>query len=345
MIKINSKIKFSYAERPKIIAEISGNHNGSFSLLKKHLLSAKKNGADLVKIQTYEPEDITFRNVKKYFKLKSGIWKKMDLWKLYKKACTPIKWHKDIFEIAKDQNICLFSSPFSLRAVEVLENMNVKIYKIASMEITDLKLIDRVAQTKKPIILSTGLSSLKEIKRAIKVINKYHKKIILLHCVSGYPTKIEDANINRISFLKKEFNKYLIGLSDHTQDIASSLSAAANNIVAIEKHYKLGNINSVDSKFSINQQDLSNLRKLSERVFLSLNKKKKINKSELENKFLRRSIYIIKDLKKGERIAKNNIDTLRPKIGICASKYFEVLGRKIKKDLTKNTPLKWKFII
>tara|TARA_B100002051_G_C16626909_1_gene581214 strand:- start:448 stop:1119 length:672 start_codon:yes stop_codon:yes gene_type:complete len=223
--------------------------------------------------------------------------------------------------------------------------MNVKIYKVASMEITDLKLIDRVAQTKKPIILSTGLSSLKEIKRAIKVINKYHQKIILLHCVSGYPTKIEDANINRISLLKKEFNKYLIGLSDHTQDIASSLSAAANNIVAIEKHYKLGNINSVDSKFSINQQDLSNLRKLSERVFLSLNKKKKINKSELENKFLRRSIYIIKDLKKGERIAKNNIDTLRPKIGICASKYFEVLGRKIKKDLTKNTPLKWKFII
>ena len=132
----------------------------------------------------------------------------------------------------------MFSTPFSLRAVDILENLNVKLYKIASLEITDLKLIDRVAQTKKPVIVSTGLSNLAEIKNALKIINKYHKKIILLHCVSGYPTKIEEANISRIHDLKKNFHKNMIGLSDHTTDIVSSLSASANNVVAIEKHFK-----------------------------------------------------------------------------------------------------------
>ena len=344
MIKINSKLNFSYYERPKIIAEISGNHKGSFALLKKHLLSAKKNGADLVKIQTYEPKDITFKKVNKYFSLKNGIWKKMNLWKLYKKACTPLDWHKEIFKIARDKNICLFSSPFSLRAVDLLEKMNVKLYKIASIEITDLKLIDRVAQTKKPIILSTGISSLSEINLAIKTIKKYHKKIILLHCVSGYPTKIEFANIDRINELKKYYKKCLIGLSDHTKDIASSLSASAKNIVAIEKHFKLNKINSVDSKFSITENELLELRSLSEKIFLSLKQKTRLNKDELENKFLRRSIYVTKDLKKGEKISKENIETLRPKIGICASKYFRILGKKLKKDIKKNTPLKKNFI-
>ena len=340
MIKINSNLNFSYKERPKIISEISGNHNGSISSLKKHILSAGKNGADLVKIQTYEPEDITFKNVKNYFRLKKGIWKNIDLWKLYQKACTPIEWHKEIFTLAKDNNICLFSTPFSLRAVDILENLNVKLYKIASLEITDLKLIDRVAQTKKPVIVSTGLSNLAEIKNALKIINKYHKKIILLHCVSGYPTKIEEANISRIQDLKKNFRENMVGLSDHTSDIVSSLSASANNVVAIEKHFKLKKTKSVDSQFSIDPDGLRNLRGLSEKIFLSLKPKKKTNHNELQNKFMRRSIYTSKNIKKGEKFSSKNIKTLRPKLGICSSYYFKLIGKKAKKNIKKDNPIK-----
>ena len=343
MIKINSKLSFSYKERPKIISEISGNHNGSISLLKKHILSAKKNGADLVKIQTYEPQDITFRNVNKYYKLKTGIWKNLDLWKLYQKACTPIKWHKEIFSLAKDNNVCLFSTPFSLRAVDILEKLSVKLYKIASLEITDLKLIDRIAQTKKPVIVSTGLANPTEINNAVKIIERYHRKIILLHCVSGYPTKIEDANILRIQDLKKNFKKHLVGLSDHTKDITSSLSASANNIVAIEKHFKLRNIKSVDSSFSINENELRNLRQLSEKIYLSLKPKRKVNYNEIQNKFMRRSLYAKKDINKGEKFTTKNIITLRPKLGICSSKYFQLIGKKAKKNIKKDTPIKKNF--
>ena len=342
MIKINSKLRFTYQERPKIISEISGNHNGSISLLKKHISAAKKNGADLVKIQTYEPEDITFKKVSNYFKIKGGIWKNLDLWKLYEKACTPIKWHKDVFSYARDNDICLFSTPFSLRAVDVLENLKVKLFKIASMEITDLKLIDRVAQTKKPVIISTGLANNNEIYQAIKTVEKYHKKIILLHCVSKYPTKIEDANISRITELKNKYKKYMIGLSDHTKDIVSSLSASAKNIVAIEKHFKLNHIKSVDSLFSINEKKLQELRHLSEKIFLSLKPKNNINKDEVQNKFLRRSIYAKKDIKKGQIINTNNIQCLRPKLGICASNYFKIIGLKTNKDIKKDSPIKKK---
>lgn len=340
MIRLTPKINFSYNERPKIISEISGNHNGSLILLKKHLMAAKKYGADLVKIQTYEPEDITFKKVRKYFNVKNGIWKNLNLWKLYEKACTPIKWHKEIFSFAKKNNICLFSTPFSLRAVDILENLNVNLYKIASLEITDIKLIDRVAQTKKPIIISTGIANDNEIEKAVQTVEKYHKKIILLHCVSGYPTKIEEANISRILKLKNKFTKYMIGLSDHTNDIESSLAASAYNVVAIEKHFKLNNIISVDSKFSINEKKLSDLRSASEKIFLSLKPKNKINKKEIHSKLLRRSIYAKENLKKNQIIKANNIKTLRPKLGICASKYFDIIGLKLKKNIKKDQPIK-----
>tara|TARA_B110000003_G_scaffold225016_1_gene225671 strand:+ start:16687 stop:17718 length:1032 start_codon:yes stop_codon:yes gene_type:complete len=343
MIKINNKLILSYNHRPKIIAEISGNHNGSKSLCIKHILSAKKNGADLVKIQTYEPQDITFNNVKKYFQLKKGIWKNLDLWNLYKKACTPYKWHKDLFKIARDNNIEIFSTPFSLRAVDFLEKQNVKLYKIASCEITDLSLVDRIGQTKKPVIMSTGLASLNEIQRAYKVIKKYHNNIIILHCVSAYPTPIEEANIERIDFLKKSFKNNLIGLSDHTDNILSSLTASAKRIVVIEKHFKLKNIISVDSEFSINESELSQLRSDTEKIFLSLKSKRNKN-SDKENILMRRSIYAQNTIKKGEIISSKNIITLRPKLGICSSKYFNILGKKAKKDIPAWSPIKPKML-
>ena len=187
-IKINKNLNICYDERPKIIAEISGNHGGSKKKFLQLIKSAAQNGADLIKIQTYEPVDITLKNKTNKFYLKDGIWKGQHLWDLYKNACTPFSWHKDAFKLAKKLKTELFSSPFSIRGVDLLEKFNCKIYKIASFEITDLKLVNYIASKKKPIIMSTGMASIVEIKNAINTIKKYHNKIIILHCVSSYPT-------------------------------------------------------------------------------------------------------------------------------------------------------------
>ena len=340
MIKINNDIIFSYSKKPKIIAEISGNHNGSKKKFLKLIKSAFINGADLVKIQTYEPDDITLNIRNNNFKIKNGIWKNKYLWDLYKKACTPFKWHSDAFKLAKKYNKILFSSPFSLRAVDFLESFNVQLYKIASFEITDYKLIKYIASKKKPIILSTGMTSLKEIKEAIKIINQYHNKIIILHCVSRYPTKLKDTNLNKIKVLKKVFKNYLIGISDHTNGIISSIASIPLGVVAIEKHYKLDNkISTTDSKFSITPKDLLKIKNINESLNNSLSKKQSIN-VENDSKKLRRSIFAIKDIKKGEKFNYLNIDTLRPNIGLPASKYFFIIGKKSKMNIKAGIPIK-----
>ena len=187
-IKIDKNFSFDYKKKPLIIAEISGNHAGNKKKFLNLIIKASQNGADLVKIQTYEPDDITLKNLN--FKIKKGIWKGKELWELYKKACTPYEWHHDAFKVAKKYNINLFSTPFSLRALNFLERKKVNLYKISSFEITDLNLINEIAKTKKPIIISTGLSTISEIKQSLKVINRYHNKVIILHCVSEYPTKL-----------------------------------------------------------------------------------------------------------------------------------------------------------
>ena len=202
--------------KPLIIAEISANHCGSKKKFLNLIKSAAKNGADLIKIQTYEAKDITIKNAK------VG---KLNLWDLYSRAKTPLSWHDEAFKLAKRLKITLFSTPFSLRAVQFLEKFNVELYKISSFEITDLLLIDTIAKTKKPVILSTGMASIKEINEAIKCIKKYHSKITLLHCVSGYPTSIENINLSRLIFMKKKFKDFNIGLSDHTNNINSSIAS------------------------------------------------------------------------------------------------------------------------
>ena len=337
MIKINKNINFSYSQRPLLVAEISGNHNGSKKKFLKLVESACINGADLIKIQTYEPKDITSKNLR--FKISKGIWKNYQLWNLYKKACTPFSWHKDAFKLAKKYNKIIFSSPFSLRAVDFLEKLKVPLYKIASFEITDIKLIRYIASKNKPIILSTGMSNINEIKKTLKEIYKFHKKVIILHCVSNYPTKLKDTNLIEINFLKKQFKKNLVGLSDHTDNIFSSIASLPLRPVLIEKHYKLNEKDkTTDSHFSITPEKLRQLKEVILDVDKSLNSKKKINQKM--SKTLRRSIYSTKLIKKNEKITKNNIDTLRPYLGICASKYFKVIGRITKKKIKPGTPIK-----
>ena len=277
MIKINKKITFSYKKPPVIIAEISGNHGGDKKKFLKLIKSAFLNGADLVKIQTYEPEDITLNVRNKYFKIQHGIWKNRYLWDLYKKACTPFSWHSDAFKIAKKYNKIIFSSPFSTRGVDFLEKFNVPIYKIASFEITDYQLIKYIASKKKPIIISTGMATLKEVENALKIIEKYHKKIIILHCVSNYPTLIKDTNLKRINSLKKKFKKYMIGVSDHTNSIYSSVASVPLGVVAIEKHFNIHKNKSPDADFSIDKIKLRELKEISVDTFSSLNNNINLN--------------------------------------------------------------------
>jgi len=345
-IKINKNLTIGNSKPPLIVAEISGNHNGKKSLFLKHIKFAARNGADMVKIQTYEPDDLTLNSKEKKYRISSGIWKGKFLWDLYKKTHTPYSWHYHAFRLAQKLNIILFSSPFSKKGVDLLEKLKVPIYKIASFEITDYQLIDYIAQKRKPIILSTGMASDKEIKQAIKIIKKYHKNIIVLHCVSSYPTPEAEANVNTILKLKKNCKGLPIGISDHTNDINSSLASIPLGSVLIEKHFKISkNLKSLDSKFSITPDQLQELKNRSIKIYQSLGKtKSKITKSERLSLRLRRSIFAKKNIKKGERISKNNIISLRPKIGIDAKDYFKIIGKKSKNNIFKNQPIFYKHI-
>tara|TARA_B100001057_G_scaffold234218_1_gene234541 strand:- start:23528 stop:24568 length:1041 start_codon:yes stop_codon:yes gene_type:complete len=342
-IKINNKLSFCQNQRPLIIAEISCNHKGDKKFFLQHIKLAKKSGADLIKIQTYRPQDMT---VSRNFKIKSGIWKGMNLWNLYDKAHTPFEWHKDAFKLAKKLKIPLFSSPFSVEAVNFLEkNFNPPIYKIASFEITDLKLIKKIASLKKTIIISTGMANFKEINNALKIINKIHNKVIIMHCVSGYPTPETETNIRFIERLKKVYKKNLIGLSDHTKNIHSSLASIPLGVVAIEKHFiKSNNLKTFDSKFSLNPNMLKNLSYSLKKIYNCLGKEDKKDIKSETHRNLRRSIFTTKKIKKNEKITEKNINTFRPKVGICASSYFDVLGKVVKYDLKSNEPLHWQYL-
>ena len=277
----------------------------------------------------------------KNFTINHGIWKGKSLWSLYKKAHTPFSWHKDAFKLAKKLNVVLFSTPFSKRAVDLLEKYKTPIYKIASFEITDLNLIDYVAKTKKPIIISTGMANINEIKSAINIIKKYHSKIVILHCVSSYPTPEMEANIINIKNLQKKFKGCIVGISDHTDDINSSLCATALGASLIEKHFKISNqLKTLDSRFSITPNQLYQLKKQSIRIFNSIGKTNTgVEKVERNFLKLRRSIFAIKNIKRGEKLSTSNIATYRPKIGIDAKYYFNILGKKVKKNILKFSPI------
>lgn len=323
-------------KRTLIIAEISANHCGSKKKFLEHIIQANECGADMVKIQTYEPQDMV---VEKKFKLRKGLWKGENLWSLYKKACTPFDWHKDAFNLAKRKKISLFSTPFSLRSLKFLKEFKPKFYKVASFELTDHKLINEISKLNVPIILSTGLASMNEIHAALKVIRKHHNKIILLYCVSGYPTKLEDVNFKNLTNLRKKTKVRNIGFSDHTLGVSASLDAIDNKAFLIEKHFTLKkNSSSPDATFSITPFELKILKEYS--IYKSKKKIKSSFNSEKNSQIFRRSIYAIRDINKGEIFTENNIQSFRPNIGVCASNYFKLLKKKSKFKIKKFNPIK-----
>jgi pseudaminic acid synthase len=331
--------------KPFLVAEISANHNGSLNRAIRLIKCAKINGADAVKLQTYTADTMTIKSNKKYFKIKHGLWKGYNLWDLYNKAHTPLAWHKKLFEYAKKIKIKIFSTPFDETAVDFLEKLKCPIYKVASFEMTDIPLIKKIAKTKKPMIISTGMASLKDIDLTVKVARRYGaKNITLLYCVSNYPSKINDFNLNNIKILKERF-KCRVGLSDHSNDDRVAVAAIAAGAEVIEKHIALDNQKKgIDIKFSLKGKQIKKFRfKINETYKLMGEKYFYRSKSENKSKTFRRSIFAVKDIKKGERFTKRNIRRIRPGHGLSPVFYEKLLNKKSPKNIRYGDPIKKMF--
>ncbi|MEM7071920.1 MAG: pseudaminic acid synthase, partial [Pseudomonadota bacterium] len=303
---------------PYIIAEISANHNGSLERFFKLIKTAKHTGANAVKIQTYTPDTMTINIRNDDFLIKDGLWKNRSLYDLYQESFTPFEWHKPIFEFAEQQHITLFSSPFDETAVDLLEKLGAPAYKIASFELVDLPLISYIAKTKKPMLISTGMANLTEISEAVETAKSAGcKDIALLHCISSYPTSIDQSNLHAIKYLQKKFD-LPIGLSDHTTSSLTSIVATALGANIIEKHFTLSRKGGgVDSCFSIEPHEMETLITDTKKTHAALGNQHEIrSKSEQANKMFRRSLYFVKDLKRGELITTNHIKKIRPGFGL-----------------------------
>ncbi len=327
---------------PFFVAEISANHNGSLVHAKKLIKIAKKYGADAVKLQTYSPDTLTVKSNRPDFKIRGGIWNGKTLWDLYEKAQTPFEWHRELFNYAKKLKITCFSSPFDETAVDLLENLNCPFYKVASFEMNHIPLIKKIAQTKKPIIISTGMANLKEIDLAYKTAKKNGaKEIILLYCVSNYPSKISDFNLNNIRILKERYN-CKVGFSDHSTDNKVAQAAIAAGAEVIEKHIAAeGQKKGFDLAFSLKGKQIKDYAQVIKDTSLMIGKNFFFrNISENQSLQFRRSIYAISDIKKGEKFTKENLRVIRPGFGIQPIYFEKLINKRSPFDIKRETPLK-----
>ena len=334
-------IKLNKINKPFIIAELSANHNGKIDNIYKLIDKAKMCGVSAVKIQSYTPQSITLDCKNKYFFINKGPWAGNYLYDLYKKGTTPYSWHKKIFDYAKKKNILCFSSPFDSVAVQLLKKLKVQLYKIASFEINHIPLLEEVGKTRKPVIISTGMADIKDVSLAIKTLKKNGSTdIAILHCISSYPAKPHDYNLNFINKLKK-FN-LPVGLSDHTIGDIVAISSVGMGVKIFEKHLKLDNKKGIDSKFSTNFIDFKNYVKNINIAFKSMGKEN-FNRNNLEgsSKNHRRSIFISKNVLKNEAITEKNIAVVRPSNGMHPKYFQKVLGKKFRTNKKKGDPLKF----
>ena len=344
MIKIG-KTRISQLDKPFIIAEMSGNHNQSLNRALALVDAAAKAGAHALKLQTYTADTITMKNVYT-INDKNSLWNGQELYDLYKQAYTPWEWHKPIFDRAKKKGMIAFSSPFDESAVDFLETLNVPIYKIASFENTHHPLLKKIAATGKPVILSTGVSTLNDIKESIQVLKKGGcKNIILLKCTSTYPASPNNTNLLTIPDMLDKYG-CIIGLSDHTMGIGASVAAIALGARVIEKHFTLRRTDGgVDSAFSLEPEEFKSLVIESERAFLALGKVKYgIQLSEKKSLFFKRSIYVANNIKKGDIFTTNNLKIIRPSKGLKPKYWEQVIGKTSMKNLKQGEPLKLSYV-
>ena len=339
-ISINNQ-KIGQNHPPYIIAEMSANHNGDINNAYKIIDMSKKCGANAVKLQTYTPNTLTIENDSPDFQITDGLWAGQSLYELYKSAHMPWEWHKPLFNYAKKIGITIFSSPFDNTAVDLLEDLNVPAYKIASFELVDLPLVKYVAQTGKPMILSTGMADAQEIQEAIEVARESGcKDLAILHCVSSYPAPAEDYNLRTLVDMQKVFG-LVTGLSDHTIDNTIAISSIALGASIIEKHVTLDrNGGGADDSFSLESRELKQLCNGAHTAWKGLGQiDYGLKSSELNNVKFRRSLYCVSDIKKGEVITAMHVRSIRPGFGLAPKYYNQVLGKSAKFNILRGTPL------
>jgi pseudaminic acid synthase len=330
-----------------IIAELSANHGGDLEIAKETVRAAKRAGADAIKLQTYTADTITLNVKSELFKINQGTaWDGQYLYDLYKTASLPWEWHKDLYDLAKSEGLICFSSPFDFTAVDFLEELNTPIYKVASFEITDIPLIEYIASKLKPIIISTGIATLEDIKLAIAACKKMgNDDITILKCTSAYPAAPEDANLLTIPDITQRFG-VKSGLSDHTMGTEAPVVAVALGAKVIEKHFILDKkIGGADAHFSLDEQeftDMVNAVRLTEKLMGKVDYEM-TDKKESSRTFSR-SLFICKDVEKGELITSENIKSVRPNNGLHPKYFNEVVGKTFAKSVVKGTPLSFDII-
>jgi pseudaminic acid synthase len=345
MFQVNGS-KIGAGQKPFIIAELSANHAGSIQRAKDTILAAKNAGADAVKIQSYTPDTMTIDSDKSDFTIEQGLWQGYSLYQLYKEASTPFEWHNELFSYAKKINITLFSTPFDETATDMLYELDVPAFKISSFELTDLPLIEYVAKKSKPMFISTGMSSLLEIGEALETCYKVgNKDILLFHCISNYPAELEETSLGDLRYIANHFG-IDVGLSDHTISNTAALLAIALGASAIEKHFKLDRRdNGPDSSFSILPDQLKELCKQCNSAFEAVRSKKlKRTSGEEINRKFRRSLYFIKNLKKGQVITEKDIKRIRPGYGLEPKYYDDIIGKVLICDVERGDPVSLRVI-
>lgn len=325
---------------PYIIAELSGNHNGDMERAFKLIDAAKSAGADAVKLQTYTADTITIDHDGPGFVIEGGIWNGRRLYELYREAHTPWEWHPALFEYARKVGIACFSSPFDRSAIDMLERLGAPAYKIASFEIVDTPLIRYAAKTGKPLVISTGMASRAEIDSALVAARQGSGDIALLHCISGYPTPIEEANLLRIPALAQTYN-CPIGLSDHTLGVEAAIAAVALGAAIIEKHITLARADGgPDAAFSLEPDELTKMVQGARAAFSALGSAEfERATSEQGNIAFRRSLYAVQDIAAGEVFTDMNVRSIRPGLGLPPSLLPDVLGARATRPIPRGTPL------
>ncbi|RKX28705.1 MAG: pseudaminic acid synthase [Candidatus Zixiibacteriota bacterium] len=346
-LKIDDRLVGS-SHPPFIIAEMSGNHNQSLDRALEIVEAAAKAGAHGLKIQTYSPDTMTLDLDEGEFHIsdENSLWKGRSLYDLYGQAHTPWEWHEPIFKRAAELGMVCFSTPFDPSSVDFLESLNNPVYKIASFENTDLPLIRKAAQTGKPVIISTGMATVAELDETVQAAREAGcYQLILLKCTSTYPATPDSTNIRTIPHLRDLF-EVEVGLSDHTMGIGVALGAVALGASLIEKHFTLSrNDGGVDSTFSLEPDELANLVVESKRTWQALGKVSYgLTEKERESIKFRRSLYIVQDMKAGERLTPENLRSIRPGFGLAPKYYEQLLGKRITRDAKKGTAMDWEMI-
>ena len=345
-MKINNK-EIGQNSNVFIIAELSANHNGSLETALETIKAAKRTGADAIKLQTYTPDTMTLDVKKPDFLLKQGtIWDGMYLHDLYKEAYTPWDWHEKLFQAAKEEGLVCFSSPFDASAVDLLEGLNAPAYKIASFEITDIPLIEYVASKGKPVIISTGIAEQEDIELALDACKRMgNDQIALLKCTSSYPAPIEEANMIMVKDLAERYN-VISGLSDHTMGSTVPIVATCFGAKIIEKHFILDkSIGGPDASFSMDEAEFTEMVKAVREAEKAIGKVNyNLTEKQKKGRDFSRSLYVVKDIKAGEKITNENVRSIRPGFGLHPKHLKAILGKKINRDVHKGERFDLKYI-